>query len=176
MLHLLPAWRGRRVLLAGGKSGISCAMQSLLEEIGARPVRTDYPCSSEALCRTLNASRGILVIVPCLRELTVLPPPAQLDALHTLLREAREAGTPLVMLLAGQDVPAHQAHMLSRLVRCASDYSSGLYGDTVSVQGILHASMPERDICLGALALGARYLQGDLTCTGIFTLSRSTKE
>lgn len=175
MLQLLPAWRGRRVLLAAGESETARTMQSLLEEIGARPVRTAIPCDKESLCRALQSGRGTCMIVPCLRELTFLPPAQQLSALHTLLGEAREAGTPLVILLADQAAAFHQARILSRLMRCADDYSRGLLGDAVSVQGIWHPPMPARALCLDALALGARYLMGDLSCTGIFSVPCSAK-
>lgn len=169
MLHLLPAWRGRRVLLAAGENEISRTMLSFLEEIGARPARIAIPCGHEALCRALQAGRGVCVIVPCLGELTAFPPVQQLAALHTLLGEAREAGTPLVMLLADHTNHAY-SHALDRLMHYANEFTHGNHGDAVSIQGIWHAPMETRNLCLHALALGARYLMGDLSCTGIFTL------
>ena len=168
MSHLLPAWRGRRVLLACGTREPPCAMHILLEEIGARPARVDICCGSETLCRALHAGRGICMIVPELSVLLHLQPAAQLAALATLLSEAREAGTPLVMLLAGR-TDAHQEHMLTRLLSYADDFSHGLYGDPVSIQCIRHNGALTRTVCLEALAHGARYLLGDRAYTGILS-------
>ncbi|MBR4040319.1 MAG: hypothetical protein IKJ11_09540 [Clostridia bacterium] len=169
MFHqLLPAWRGRRVLLAGGDDAMTAAMHAFLDEIGARPLRILPTCSAEALCRTLQTGRGAVLIVPELNALASLQPSRQLPALNALICEAREAGTPLMMLLArGSDAQA-----LSRLMHYADECSRAAHGGAVSIQIIRHEGMPAREACIGALALGARYLMGDLALTGILALKK----
>lgn len=163
--HLLPAWRGRRALLVCNQDPMSHTMHTLLDEIGARPAHACPASDSETLCRALLSGRGTVMIVPSMHTLLALPQP--LSALRTLLCEAREAGTPLVMLLAIQspDTP-----VLTSLMRCADEFCRGVHGDAVSIQAIWHAELPARDACIRALALGARFLSGDLSCTGIFSL------
>ena len=162
--HLLPAWRGRRALLVCDQDPVSRAMHVLLDEIGARPACVSPACGSETLCRALLSGRGAVMLVPSLNALLSLPQP--LSALHSLLCESREAGTPLVMLLADQSA----APALAPLMCCADEFCQGTHGDAVSVQAIWHDGMNVQKACIGALALGARFLSGDLACTGTFTL------
>lgn len=161
--HLLPAWRGRRVLLAGSDDPHTRTMHTLLLEIGARPACISPACDNETLCRTLLSGRGTIIIAPSLNAYLALPQP--LSALRTLLCEAREAGTPLVILLADRSA---QAHPLDPLMRYAGEFSRGAHGDAVSIQAIWHTNAPDREACIRALALGARFLSGDLACTRIF--------
>lgn len=168
MLHrLLPAWRGRRTLLAGSDDPFTRTMYALLEEIGARPACISPGCDSETLCRTLLSGRGTVIIVPDLNAYGALPLGEQLPALCNLLCEAREAGTPLVILLADH---AAQAHSLDALMRYADEFSRGEHGDAISIQAIWHEGLSVHEACIRALTLGARYLLGDLSCTGIFSL------
>lgn len=164
--HLLPAWRGRRALLVCDQDPVSRAMHVLLDEIGARPACVSPACDSETLCRALLSGRGTIMIVPSLNAYLALPPERQLPALRSLLGEAREAGTPLVTLLADQSA----APALAPLMCCADEFCQGAHGDAVSIQAIWHDGMNVQKACIGVLALGARFLSGDLSCTGIIAL------
>jgi len=166
--QILPAWRARRVLLAGGGSSRMRAMNALLDEIGARPVCVPFPADSETLCRTLQDGRTACVIVPDLCALDPDPGAARLGALDMLLREAREAGVPLAMLLSSG------AKEDALLLRCAEGFMHGAFGDPVSLQCIL-CSESSQSACRCALQLGARFLLGDTACMGVFDLRMPSK-
>lgn len=169
--QILPVWRGRRVLLAAAAEPMACAMLALLDEIGARPSCLPIASSSEAFCRALNDGRGAVMIAPSLNAFSDLPPKARLPALAVMLTEAREAGTPLVMLLfANPPGDPKQTHMLRELTGYALGVSNAQPGQAVSVQCIRHPGMDARSVCQSALALGARYLQGDRAYIGEFSL------
>ncbi|MBE5799156.1 MAG: hypothetical protein E7321_04320 [Clostridiales bacterium] len=173
MLHrLLPAWRGKRAVLAGGGDETSRAMHALLEKIGARPSCVPISGGSEAVCRALQSGRGTLLIVPCLNALASLPPGERLAPLRMLLGEAREAGTPLVILMA--DVGDEHSQRLHPLIRYADDTARGRLGDAVSVQCIQYEALSAQRACIGALACGARYLMGDRAHVGVFSLGQDS--
>ena len=150
------------MLLAGAPSAQLCAMHAQLSAVGARPVCFSAPFNEESLCRALHEGRFSCVIVP---DLLALHACAQQRpaALNTLLGEAREAGVPLVMLLCA-DISSETAQLFSH----ALGFAHGACGDPVSVQCIRHADAD--DACPRALELGARFLSGDRSCTGVFVL------
>lgn len=163
--QILPAWRARRVLLAGGESRFMCAMDAQLTEIGARPVRVSFPADCETLCRRLHEGRFACVIVPDLARLCTGNAQDRMSALDMLLGEAQEAGVPLAILLSSltEDAP---------LLRRAEGFMHGACGDPVSMQCILHAGGDTSIVCSEALLLGARFLAGEQSCTGVFDLRK----
>ena len=165
---LLSVFSLRRVLLAGEPGAMLRAMHIMLCADGARPFCLSAPFDEESLCRVLHQGRFSCVIVPDLSSLCPGDSAARLAALNTLLGEAREAGVPLVMLLspsAGDET----AQLFSHALGCAA----GAQGDPVNVQCICHAPGDPQSACFGALALGARFLAGERTCTGAFTLEEN---
>jgi len=155
----LHAWCLRRVLLAGEDGAMMRAMSEALGALGARIIRLPMPADSEALDHALHEGRTACIIVPGLGAAD-----CPLHALDTLLLEAREAGVPLVMLLAEKDAS------LSPLLRHVQGCAQGLFGDPISVQCIRHSALAPDSVCLRALELGARFLMGDTGCTGNFQL------
>ena len=171
MDHLvLPAWRGRRVLLAGDDGAMTCAMHVLLAEIGARPTGIPVCSDSETYYRELMAGRGVCLIAPDMNALAAQHPARRFTAMQDMLSEARETGAPLTMLMARrEDVSTAKGQALSHLVVQAQS-AAGLRGcDPLSLQWIWGESADEREACLHALALGARYLMGDHSCLGFFS-------
>lgn len=142
-----------------------CEMQSQLCSLGARPICLSAPFDEESLCRFLHQGRFSCVIVPSLSDLCPGDSDNRLSALNMLLSESREAGVPLVMLLSGND-----GDETAQLFSHALGYSMGAQGDPVSVQCIRHEPANIIAACLGALKLGARFLAGERTCAGAFTL------
>lgn len=136
-------------------------MQALLDELGAKCARIPCGADAETLCRAMNEGRISAVIVP--RAQALAPQgglAAQLQALHTLLTEAREAGVPLTLLLsdesvyrAGAAAPAGERAPIGGETRAgliqsmldlyADGFARGLLGDPVRVLPVRH--MP----CLG---------------------------
>ena len=162
---LLSVFSLRRVLLAGEPSAMLHTMHEQLCAVGARPFCYSAPFDEESLCRVLHQGRFSCVIVPELPSLCPGDPEDRLAALNILLGEVREAGVPLVMLLStgGEET----VQLFSHALGCAS----GALGDPVSIQCICHAPDDPQGACFGALALGARFLSGERTCTGAFTLN-----
>ena len=163
----LRAWCLRRVLLAGEDGAMIRAMSEALDTLGARIIRLPMPVGSEALYRTLHEGHTAAVIVPELGSLQADSPQSALD---TLLLEAREAGVPLVMLLAEKNAS------VSPLLRHAQGCAQGLWGDPISVQCIRHSALMPDSVCLRALELGARFLMGDTGYTGNFQLYPDTQK
>lgn len=163
--QILPAWRARRVLLAGGESRFMRAMEAQLAEIGARPVRVSFPADCETLCLRLHEGRFACVIAPDLSQLYPGNEQDRMAALDMLLGEAQEAGVPLVMLLSSltEDAP---------LLRRAEGFMHGACGDPVSIQCVLHAGSDTSLVCSEALLLGARFLTGEQSCAGVFDLRK----
>ena len=164
-MPLLPNWSLRRVLLAGDACPMLSQMQAQLCSLGARPLCLSAPVDEESLCRFLHPGRFSCAIVPSLSDLSPGDSADRLSALNMLLGEAREAGVPLIMLLSSED-SAETAQLFSHALGC----SLGAQGDPVSVQCIRHAPGDPERACLGALALGARFLAGERTYVGAFTL------
>ena len=157
MIHQLhAAWRARRVLLIGGADRSTLVMQTLLDELGAKAARLAPGFQAESLHRALTESRVSAVIIPCMRLFAPGGAIHQLSALITLLSEAREAGIPLVILLADESVYRANGHpwhvqeddpvggettpglIQSLLDLYADGVSRGLCGDPVSVQTVRH--------------------------------------
>ena len=152
---LHAAWSARRVLLLGGEDRMTRFMHAMLSELGARPACLPLASGSEALARALTSSRVFCVIVPCLRALDGSLDD-QLNALNTLLVEAREAGVPLVMLLSDENVYRAAQHpwtvreedpiggetregLFSAILQLFADgVSRGLLGDPVHVLCVRH--------------------------------------
>ena len=168
MLPQLAAFCLRRVLLSGSPSPMRCAMNAQLYAIGAQTYFAPDPPTEEPLYRTLHKGRFACVIVPELLCLTTGGTQARLAALDTILNESREAGVPLVMLLAGHSPP--HAHETAALFSQAMGWARGVSGDPVNIQCILHANQHPETACRDALLLGARFLSGDTSCTGLFSL------
>ena len=167
---LLPAWRGRRVLLAGDDGGMSRAMHALLIRIGARPAQIPICSDNEAYCRALMAGRGTLLIAPDMNALAAQPPARWLTAIQAMLCEARESGTPLTMLIARrEDVSTAQGQALAHLAVQAQSAACAHRHDALSFQWIWHETTAGQDACIRALALGARYLMGDHTRLGFLS-------
>jgi len=165
----LPSvWCLRRVLLAGENSGMLHAMRSQLCALGARPQSASNPVTAESLDRTLHEGRFSCVIVPDLLQLCSGDAQARFAALDMILQEAREAGVPLVMLLAGQS--SLHADEIAVLFSHALGCACGAFGDPVSVQCIQHANQDPEVVCLRVLRSGSRFLAGDTSCTGYFSL------
>lgn len=162
---MLPVWSLRRVLLAGESCAMLRAMHAQLCAIGARPICFSAPFGEEPLCRALHQGRFSCIIVPSLLDLCPGDSGNRLAALNVMLSEAREAGIPLVMLLSGS-ADRETAQLFSHALGCAR----GAQGDPVSLQCIRHVQGDPDGTCLGALRLGARFLSGERTCTGMFTL------
>ena len=168
---LLPAWRGRRVLLAGGEDDMTCAMHALLARIGARPACIPLCSGNETYFRALSTGRGVCLIAPNLIGPDVCRQSLRLAALQTILCESREAGTPLVMLLANRKSDdASQAYAISQLAAYAQRAANAPKGDMPGLQWIWHSGGEHRQTCIKALELGARYLMGDHTRLGFFSL------
>lgn len=162
---MLTAWSLRRVLLAGDGCAMLREMQSQLCSLGARPLCLSAPFDEESLCKFLHQGRFSCVIAPSLSDLCSGACADRIAALNMLLGETREAGVPLVMLLDSSN-DNETAQLFSHVLGCAS----GAQGDPVSVQCIRHAGTDPSSACLGALHLGARFLSGERTCVGVFTL------
>ena len=160
---MLGIWSLRRVLLAGMPDDMLRAMEAQLCALGARAFQAS--CDTESLSRTLQQQRSACVIVP---DLFALGPCSRIDALNTLLFEAREAGVPLVMLLSRMHA-AHDGETV-RLFSHALGFSRGAFGDPVSVQCIRYKNT--QAACRESLMLGARFLSGERSCTGVFTLDQ----
>ena len=167
---LLPAWRGRRVLLAGDDGAMTCAMHALLSEIGARPISIPIVSDSETYCRAWMMGRGACLVAPDMNALAAQTPARRIMAMQAMLGEARESGAPLTMLLARQeDVLTAQGQALSHLAAQAqSAAGTGKY-DALSLQWVWHDALDEQGACLRALMIGARYLMGDHSCLGFFS-------
>ena len=89
--------------------------------------------------------------------------------MQTLLCEAHESGAPLVILLARyEDVSTAHGQALSHLAAQAQSAACTHRHDALSLQWIWHEGLSEKDACIRALALGARYLMGDHSCLGFF--------
>ena len=167
---LLPAWRGRRVLLAGDDGVMTCAMHALLGDIGARPARVPICSDSEAYFRALMAGRGVCLIAPDLNALAEHAPSRRMTAMRAMLSEARESGAPLTMLLARQeDVSTAQGQALAHLAAQAQSIACLHQHDSLALQWIWHENTDEKAACLRALLLGARYLMGDYGCLGFIS-------
>jgi len=157
MIHQLhAAWRARRVLLIGGTDRSTFFMQTLLDELGARPALLLPTSPAEALHRAMTNGRVSAVIVPSMRSLRKGSAAQQLASLSMLLDEAREAGIPLVSLMSDDSVyrasdhPWHvreedllggetpQGLIQSILDLFAGGAARGLCGDPVSTQCIRH--------------------------------------
>ncbi len=164
---MLLNWSLRRVLLAGNACQMLSQMQAELCSLGARPLCLSAPFDEESLCRFLHQGRFSCAIVPSLSDLSSGDSADRLCVLNMLLGEAREAGVPLVMLLSDED-SAETAQLFSHALGCFM----GAQGDPVSVQCIRHMPGNPESTCLGALRLGARFLAGERTCVGAFTLER----
>ena len=158
----------KRVLLSGSPCPMRSAMDAQLYAIGARTYFAPEPPTEEPLCRMLHEGRFSCVIVPELLRLGAGGTQARLTALNTLLSETREAGVPLIMLLAGQST--QHADESAALFSQALGWARGAAGDPVSVQCIRHANRHPKTVCREALLLGARFLAGDTACTGYFSL------
>lgn len=167
MLPQLAAFCLRRVLLAGSPCPMRSAMNAQLHAIGAQTYFAPDPLTEEPLCRTLHKGRFACVIVPELLHLGTGNAQTCLAALDTLLNESREAGVPLVMLLAGQSLHANE---IAALFSQALGWSRGISGDPVSVQCIRYDNQQPDAACCEALLLGARFLSGETSCTGYFSL------
>lgn len=163
----LSLWCLRRVLLAGDDGCMLRAMHSQLRAIGARPACAPRPIAAESLFRVLHEGRFSCVIVPDLLHLGTGD--EQLAALDTLLGESREAGVPLVMLLA-RHTP-HQAAGIAALFSHAQGWAHGAFGDPVSVQCIRYSGTNRNSVCCQALRLGARFLAGEQDSTGVYTIT-----
>ena len=168
-MPLLTNWSLRRVLLAGDACPMLSQMQSQLCSLGARPLCLSAPFDEESLCRFLHQGRFSCAIVPSLPHLCPGDSSDRLFALNMLLGETREAGVPLIMLLSSED-SEETAQLFSHALGC----SMGAQGDPVSVQCIRHMPGDPESACLGALRLGARFLAGERTCAGAFTLEGET--
>ena len=88
---LCAAWRGRRVILIGGRADVCAPLEAWLTLLGARPAHLPPDASPEALSRALTDGRVAAVLVSA-------PPPSPI-----LLREVREAGVPLLLPCEGDD-------------------------------------------------------------------------
>jgi len=168
---LLNVWSLRRVLLPDLPGEMPRTMEMQLCAVGARPVHASVPFSEESLSLALQRQRCTCVIVPDLLALHTGDPSARFDALNTLLFEAREAGVPLVMLL-GSICSMHDEES-AQLFSHALGFVRGAFGDPVSIQCIRHNGCDLQRICRDALMLGARFLSGERSCTGVFTLERT---
>ena len=167
---LLPAWRGRRVLLAGDEGAMTCAMQALLFQIGARPAVIPVLSDSESYFRAFMAGRGVCLIAPDLNALAEKSPSRRLTAMQAMLSEARESGAPLTMLMARrEDVSTAQGQALSHLAAQAQSAACASRCDALALQWIWYEGTNGQEICRNALALGARYLLGDRVCLGFFS-------
>lgn len=112
--HLTAAWRLRRVLLIGGSDAQTLCTQALLTALGARPDLLPLDAPLPALNRALCAGRVSAVILPCLHALSGSLTD-RLHALHLILGETREAGVPLRILCAHEDVYApHEAQLCAQ--------------------------------------------------------------
>ena len=157
-------------MIAGGDSGMACAMHTLLSQIGARPSSIPICSDNETYYHALTAGRGICLIAPDMNALAAQAPARRLTAIQAMLCEARESGAPLTMLLARhEDVSTAQGQALSHLAVQAQSAASMHRCDALSLQWIWHEGSSEQDACLRALALGARYLLGDHGCLGFFS-------
>lgn len=190
---LHAAWRARRVLLAGEADRSTLYMQSLLGELGARPVRIPLTADNETLSRALTDGRISCIIVPCMRALSGSLS-EQLHVLDVLLVEAREAGVPLVMLLSDESVYRTAQHpwyvceddpiggetceglFQSILQLFADGVNRGLLGDAVNVQCVRHlpclgcghpAVAPYEDWCR-ALSEGQKLCVPHPSAQGVF--------
>lgn len=167
-MSLLNVWSLRRVLLTGPPGSMMYAMESQLCAAGARSFCADVPFSEDSLSYALQ-QRCSCIIVPDLLTLRAGGSESCLDALNTLLFEAREAGVPLVMLLCRSSGMHEESS--TQLFSHALGFTRGACGDPVSIQCIRHSGGNPQQICLDALTLGARFLAGEHTCTGVFTLT-----
>lgn len=105
--RLLNAWRARRVLLVGPPDADNLYTASLMHALGARPARIPPDAKAHTLCRAMTAGRIGAVIVPSAQSLSQEGDLfAQLAALKLLLDEMREAGVPLLILCAHENVYA----------------------------------------------------------------------
>lgn len=167
-MPLLDIWSLRRVLLAGRSSDMLRTIESQLRAIGARPFQLSVPFGEESLSRALQQRRCASVIVPDLFTLHGHDSQARLTALDMLLGEAREAGVPLVMLLCR--LSAVREAEAAQLFSHALGWARGTFGDPVNIQCFRCIGRDIRPLCQEALTLGARFLAGETSCTGIFTL------
>ncbi len=167
-MPLLSVWSLRRVLLAGPAGDMLRTLESLLCFVGSKPLHASIPFSAESLSSML-LHRASCIIVPDLLMLDTNPQ-TRLDALNTLLFEAREAGTPLVMLLSQMNTAADGE--TAQLFSHALSFSRGGCGDPVNIQCIRHDGRNVQRICRDALKLGARFLSGETQVTGVFTLEK----
>ena len=150
----LSVWSLRRVLLAGESSDMLLSIQEQLQALGARPLHLPNCLCQESLCRTLHEGRYACIIVPDV--LSIGDAHTRLDALNTLLLEAREAGVPLVILLGG--CSAQPDGEIAALFSHASGWAHGACGDPVSVQCLFYADQAMHRACREALLLGAQFL------------------
>lgn len=173
---LLPAWRGRRVLIAGDDGAMTCAMHALLSDMGARPARIPVLSDSETYFRALMAGRGVCLIAPDMNALAEQAPARRLTAMQAMLSEARESGAPLTMLLAGrEDVSTAQGQALVHLAAQVQSAACAHRHDALALQWIWHDGLGEHTACRRALLLGARYLLGDYSSLGFFSLEKAEK-
>ena len=161
----LSVWSLRRVLLAGNSCPMYCAMESLLRAVGARIQPAPDPLTEESLCRILHEGRYACVVIPDLVRLCPDDPGARHAALNILLGEAQEAGVPLAIMLCTASTPE-----CAPLISHALGFSHGACGDPLSVLCIGHSGSDMSRICRESLMLGARFLSGETSCTGMFTL------
>lgn len=164
-MELLGGWSLRRVLLAGNACVMLRTMEDALCALGARVSHASDPLDEETLSRLLHKGRCACVIVPDLLALHTSTQ-SRLSSLNTLLGESREAGVPLVMLLTGC-----KGDEAAQLLSQAQGWACGASGDPICLQCIRHPGDDPDYACLRALTLGARYLSGERTCTGVFTLA-----
>jgi len=163
---LLGVWSLRRVLLVGESSGMLSAMHAQLTAVGARP-HVALP-DEEFLFRVLHEGRYSCVIVPSVLHLCAGDADARFAALDTLLLETREAGVPLAMLLSRHCAqPNDEA---ACLFSHALGWARGAFGDPVNVQCIQYRHADLRHASRDALARGARFLAGERTCAGLFSI------
>lgn len=163
---MLSAFSLRRVLLAGEDGCMLRTMQTQLSALGARPVHLPGFCRAETMACALRKGRYACAIAPDLSLLGTGAAQSRLAALDTLLFEAREAGVPLVMLLS-----VMQAEDSAQLFSHALRFSFGACGDPLSVQCIRHTGESAEAVSREALRLGVRFLTGERSCVGMFSIS-----